>query len=406
MKGRFGVEGKQALSYKVLDLTHYIAGPYCTLILAALGAEVIKVEKPGAGDGARRLGPFFKDDPHPEKSGLFLSLNHNKKSITLNLKTETGIKILKELVKEVDVVVENFRPGVMARLGLDYEVLNQINPALVMTSISNFGQTGPYRDYKATELIIEAVGGLAYGIGDYDREPIKYGLTQIQYDAGKTAALATMMALYRRSRDGLGQHADVPIVENAMFITESLRLISYIFLGAVGRRSPRIGGAVTMDKYLKAKDGWVLPIFYGYVDWYEFARFMESEELAKPEYESMEGRLLHCAEVEEIMAKIVEKWNKREMYRKAMDWRMTWAVVQTPDEVAACPHLTERGFYAEVDHPVVGRLRYPGLPFQMSESPWHLSRAPLLGEHNEEIYMGRLGYTKEDLTRLRERGVI
>jgi len=185
------MQGEQALPYKVLDLTHYIAGPYCTMVLAALGAEVIKVERPGEGDGARRLGPFFKDDPHPEKSGLFLTLNHNKKSVTLNLKTGTGVRLFNELVREADVVVENFRPGVMARLGLDYDALHKINPALVMTSISNFGQTGPYRDYKATELVIEALGGLAYGIGDYDREPVKYGLSQIQYDAGKTAALAT-----------------------------------------------------------------------------------------------------------------------------------------------------------------------------------------------------------------------
>jgi len=374
--------------------------------LGALGADVIKVERPGQGDGARRLGPFFKDDPHPEKSGLFLSLNHNKKSITLNLKTETGVKMFKELVTEADIVVENFRPGVMASLGLDYEVLDKINPALVMTSISNFGQTGPYRDYKATELVLEAVGGLVYTIGDYDREPIKYGLSQIQYDAGKTAALATMMALYGRAQDGLGQHIDVPIVESAMFPIESLHMNGYIYLGAVGRRSPKIGGAVTMDKYLQAKDGWVLPIFYGYVDWYEFARFMESEELANPEYESMEGRLFHCGEVEAIMAKVVEKWNKREIYRKAMDWRFAWAVVQTPDEVVGCPHLKERGFYAEVEHPVVGRLRYPGLPFTMSETTWHIGRAPLLGEHNEEIYIGELGLSKETLTTLKGAGVI
>ncbi len=400
------MEEKQALPYKVLDLTHYIAGPYCTLVLAALGAEVIKVERPGQGDGARRLGPFFKDNPHPDKSGLFLTLNHNKKSVTLNLKTQTGVKIFQELVKEANVVVENFRPGVMAGLGLDYEALLKINPELVMTSISNFGQTGPYRDYKATELVIEALGGLAYGIGDYDREPVKYGLSQIQYDAGKMAALTTMMALYSRARDGQGQHIDVPIVECAMFPIESLRLNGYIFLGAVGRRSPKIGGVVTMDKYLKAKDGWMLPILYGYVDWYEFARFMESEELAKPEYESMEGRMFHCEEVEAIMAKVVEKWNKREMYRKGMEWRITWAVVQTIDEVADCPHLRETGFYTEVDHPVVGRLRYPGLPFKMSQTPWHIGRAPLLGEHNEEVYVGRLGYTQEELVRLRETGVI
>ena len=167
-----------------------------------------------------------------------------------------------------------------------------------------------------------------------------------------------------------------------------------------------IGGVVTMDKYLQAKDGWALPIFYGYVDWYEFARLMESEELANPEYETMEGRLFKSGEVEELMDKAIKKWNKREMYQKAMDWRFAWAVVQTPDEVVGCPQLGDRGFFAEVEHPVAGRLRYPGLPFMMSETPWQLSSAPLLGEHNDEIYRERLGYSKDDLVRLKERGVI
>ncbi|MDY6907311.1 MAG: CoA transferase [Chloroflexota bacterium] len=398
---------EQALSpYRVLDLTHYIAGPYCTWVMAALGAEVIKVERPGGGDGARRIGPFFHDEPHPEKGALFLSINSGKKSITLDLKTETGKRVVRELVKDADCLVESFRPGVMAGLGLSHEELREINPGLVMTSISSFGQTGPYRDFKATELIIEAIGGLAYSLGDYEREPIKFGLTQSQYDAGKAAALSTVMALFCRPQGGQGQYIDVPVVESATFPIESLQMGMYLYLGGVNRRSPKFGGAVTMDKYLMAKDGWTLPIFYGYVDWYEFARLMESEELANPEYETMEGRLFKSAEVEELMAQAIKKWNKREMYQKAMDWRFAWAVVQTPDEVVNCPHLADRGFFAEVDHPEVGPLRYPGLPFKLSETPWRLGPAPLLGEHNAEIYGGRLGYTSDDLVRLRERGII
>ncbi|MDY6844318.1 MAG: CoA transferase, partial [Thermodesulfobacteriota bacterium] len=151
---------EQALSdVKVLDLAWHIAGPYCTKLLADYGADVIKVERPGEGDLSRKMGPFFKDDPHPEKSGLFLFLNTNKKSITLNLKSEWGKKVIKELVKEVDIVVESFRPGVMARLGFDYETLEEINPKLVMTSLSSFGQTGPYRNFAASDLVIYGMGG-------------------------------------------------------------------------------------------------------------------------------------------------------------------------------------------------------------------------------------------------------
>jgi len=162
---------EQALSdVRVLDLTHYVAGPYCTKLLADYGAEVVKIEKPGEGDGARRMGPFLGDGPHPEKSGLFLHLNTSKKGITLNLKTRTGIEIFKKLVKDVDILVENFEPRVMTSLGMDYETLADINPRLVMTSISNFGQTGPYRDYKATELVISAMGPHMFFEGEHNRE--------------------------------------------------------------------------------------------------------------------------------------------------------------------------------------------------------------------------------------------
>src|SRR4030043_1673381 len=167
---------EQALSgVKIIDLTWYISGPYCAKLLADYGAEVIKVEKAGEGDPARRMGPFFKDDPHPEKSGLFLHLNTNKQGITLNLKTATGKKILKELVKDADILVENFRPHVMPGLGLDYETLKKVNPRLVMVSISSFGQTGPYREFKAAEIVEYAMGGEMYSTGIAGREPLKLG---------------------------------------------------------------------------------------------------------------------------------------------------------------------------------------------------------------------------------------
>ena len=155
--------------YKVLDVTHFIAGPYCTRLLAGYGAEVIKVEKPGSGDGSRRLGPFVGDDPHIEKSAQFLYLNTGKKSITLDLKTPAGVKIFKRLVKDADILVENFEPRVMSSLGLGYDTLSEINPKLVMTSISNFGQTGPYRDYKAAEIVEYALSGLMKMTGEPDR---------------------------------------------------------------------------------------------------------------------------------------------------------------------------------------------------------------------------------------------
>ena len=189
---------EQALNgIKVLDLTHYIAGPFCTKLLADYGADIIKVERPETGDGARRVGPFPGDLPDPEKSGLFLYLNTNKRGITLNLKTKSGVDIFKELVKKTDILVESFSPRVMPGLGLDYQTLKKIKPNLVMASISNFGQSGPYRDWKASEIVLYAMSGLMSVKGDPDREPLKHALYIFQYFTGKVTSLVLLAMAVR-----------------------------------------------------------------------------------------------------------------------------------------------------------------------------------------------------------------
>ena len=208
---------EQALSdIKVLDFAHHIAGPYCTKLLADYGADVIKVERPGSGDVSRRLGPFLGNIPHPEKSGLFLHLNTSKRSITLNLKTEAGRKIAHELVADVDIVVESFRPGTMSSFGLGYDDLKAINPALVMTSVSNFGQTGPYKAYRGSEIIFYGMGGEMGSTGLEDREPVKLGGTVGLYQTGSMAAVATMGALFAARYQDIGQHVDVSIMETQL----------------------------------------------------------------------------------------------------------------------------------------------------------------------------------------------
>ena len=193
---------------RVMDLTHGIAGPYCTKLLADFGADVVKVERPVTGDFTRHLGPFPQDVPHPEKSGLFLHLNTNKRSVILDLKTAKGVEVLKELARGADILVESFRPGVMAGLGLDYGTLKRVNPRLVMTSVSNFGQTGPYRDYRASELVLFGMGGRMNASGLPERYPLKLGGDHVQYQAGNVAAMATMFAFYAaQHRDMPGQHA-------------------------------------------------------------------------------------------------------------------------------------------------------------------------------------------------------
>ena len=187
---------------RVVDLTHYMAGPFCTKLLADFGADVIKIERPSGGDPTRRMGPFHGDDPHPEKSALFLHLNTNKRSVTLDLQAEAGKRVLQRLLEKADILVESFRPGVMAELGFDYATLEVEHPHLVMTSISNFGQSGTYRDLKGSDLTLFAMGGSMNINGSAEREPLKMAGNVISYHAGATAAYATLLALYEAELSG------------------------------------------------------------------------------------------------------------------------------------------------------------------------------------------------------------
>ena len=239
------LEAQPLSDLRVLDLTHGIAGPYCTKLLADFGADVIKVERPDTGDFARSLRPFPQDVPHPEKSGLFLHLNTNKRSVVLDLKTRQGVDNIKELVRDADILVESFRPGVMAHLGLGYETLSQINPNLVMTSISNFGQTGPYRDYLASEITLFAMGGKINITGLPERYPLKLGGNHVQYQAGNVAAMASLFAWYAHKYQGMGgQHVDISIFETQMASINHrmLALLQYQYNGQRGRRL-RVGAA-------------------------------------------------------------------------------------------------------------------------------------------------------------------
>lgn len=392
---------EQALSdLNVVDLTHFIAGPYCTKLLADFGAEVIKVERPGQGDRTRAIGPFSQDDANPEKSGLFHYLNTNKKSITLNLESKSGAKIFQELVKGADIVVENFEPRVMPSLGLSYEVLKEINPRLIMTSISNFGQTGPYRDYKATNLTMLAIGGALCLTGDKDH-PFKLGGSQAEYMAGLVAFIATLSALHGRDASGTGQYIDLSIMEAVASNLEAAP-ISYTYMGVIRQRE--FNRFIYGHPYgiYPCKDGHIV-VIPGLGGMPTLAILLE-----KPEYEDHplftdhRARQERAEEFDAMMLPWLKEHDKQYIVELAQELRMPFGPVQTTEELLEDPQLKAREFFAEVEHPVMGKLTCPGAPFKMSETPWQAGRAPLLGEHNEEIYGKRLGYTKDDLVRLRE----
>ena len=413
--------GPQPLSdLRVVDLTHGIAGPYCTKLLADFGADVIKVERPGSGDYARRLGPFPGDISHPEKSGLFLFLNTNKRGITLDLKTSEGVEALKKLVKEADILVESFKPGVMAKLGLDYDTLSKINPNLVMTSVSNFGQTGPYRDYEATDLTLYAMGGRMNNTGLADRHPLKLGGTSpVLFQAGNNAAMATLFAWDGRDYQSLGgQHLDISILETqlASINMRISNLVQYQYGGERSRRlaGMRPGGGYPTG-YYPCRDGFI-NVNGGGGRWTRTVAMLGRPDLAEdPRFAPPHGQQNPEAK-EEFERTIWLPWlmerTKIEIVEECQRFKVNSGAIRTVDEVVDDnPQLDAREYFVEIDHPVAGEFRYLGAPMRTDQRWWRVRRpAPMLGQHTQEVlqeigFAGASGLGQEGhLGQRREKG--
>jgi crotonobetainyl-CoA:carnitine CoA-transferase CaiB-like acyl-CoA transferase len=395
----------QALAHvRVVDLTHHVAGPYCTMMMAGFGAEVIKVERPGVGDAVRHIGPFFGPGPDPEASIPFLWLNAGKKCVTLNLKDRRGRTLLEDLVRRADVVVESFSPGVMSRLGLDYETLRAIRPGLVMTSISNFGRTGPYRDFKAEENVASALAGLMRLTGDPDKAPLQPGPALAQYTAGMHAYIATLMAVYQAGATGSGQHADVSIQESALENIE-IALMEHLRLGRVAARRGDEHVLVPWQLH-PCRDGYAAVIGGPVRHWLRAAVLFEEPRLLEEPLRHMAGRMARREEVRGLIQPWLERHDKRDVYHAGQARRLAFGYLAALDEVLDAPQHRARDFFVEVEHPVVGRYRSCGPPFRPSETPWRSQRAPLLGEHNEPIYHELLGRGRDELAALGREGVI
>ncbi|WP_042348699.1 CaiB/BaiF CoA transferase family protein [Bacillus massiliigorillae] len=390
---------------KVIDLSWNIAGPYCTKLLADYGAEVIKIEQPKVGDPSRLDGPFPNDEVNIEASGLFAYLNNNKSGITLNLKTERGASILKELVKEADILVENFSPKVLSSMGLGYEELKEINPRLVMTSITSFGQSGDYQDYKATELITQAMSGFISQIGEMSREPLRAGgpLRLLEYAAGTFAATATLAAIFGRRATNEGKHVDVSIAECGV-LQMPYRNVQHSFTTCASFEERYI----SLPSIEKCKDGYIgINLLSGQhwqdfcfmtemYDWVEDPRFME---------------LFRRAENKEVFRERFDKWliehTKEEIIQLGIEWRIPITPILTFEEMLSFPQYKEREFFVKVDHPVMGEVEQPGAPFRLSKSPWSIDKiAPLLGEDNKHVFGDILGYSEEEIKEMSAKGII
>ena len=374
----------------VLDLTHFISGPYCTRLLAGFGADVLKIEPPG-GERGRRMAPFFHDEPGPDTSLPFAYLNAGKRSLMLNLKSEEGRAIFFSLLPETDVLVENFAPRVMPSLGLDYAALREIAPHLVMVSISNFGQTGPYRDYKATDIVEYALGGLMYIFGAYDREPLKHAFNQAQFKAGTDAASAALMALYHQRMTGQGQHVDVSIQEA---VASGLRDVvnNYTYTGAIRRRQPNHSG--DLQRIRATADGYLLPnpgLGSG-LNWSSYAEFLGLPELDDDRFRTPSARLVNAEELGRILDEYFIRQNKYDMFYGSHERRFIFGVIQSPEEALNDPQFSHRGYFEEHEHPAMGKLKFPGAPFIMESTPWRAgSPAPSPGQHTGQVLAERLG---------------
>jgi benzylsuccinate CoA-transferase BbsE subunit len=406
--------------YRVLDLTDE-KGLICGKTLADLGADVIKMEPPG-GDGCRDLGPFYRDMPSGEESIYWFAYNANKRSITLNLEETDGQDLFRKLVEKADFVIESLPPGHLDRLGIGYSALSQINPRIILTSITPFGQTGPYRDYKTCDLVSMALGGYVYLTGDPDRPPVRIGFPQAYLHAGMAAAAGTMVAHYHRQLTGEGQWVDVSIQEACAWVPtdsaiywEMNQVLEERHGGArvrptTGARMKRIwqcrDGYVSFDMYgarlarnfMTPLVAWMAeedsaPDFLKEIDWNTFDYFAAPPDLVEKVAEPI-GRFFAGRTREELL------WG-------GVARRCCIYPVATPGDVATSRQLEERGFWVELQHEALGAgIKYPGSCIRASETTSGVAkRAPRVGEHNLEVY-GELGLTRKDLLTFRRRGVI
>ena len=395
----------------VLDLSQHVAGAYTGKLLAAFGAEVIKIEPPDGGDVARQVGPFPDNKPDPEASALYLYLNTGKKGLTLDLSSDEGTSVLKELVVEADVLVENFPPGTMESMGLDYKSLSAINPRLVMASISNFGQTGPYRDYKADTMVEMALSGQMYVNGHPDREPLTSAGYQPSYQAALYTYSGIMGALLARDRDGVGQHVDVSIHE-AMASEHQFTLNGFTATGRIRMRAGNRYGSVHPTTIIpcKASNGKPGLVSLGISDPTQYVLFLQlldmSELLDDPRFANPSLCANHHEEFNEITRPWFMEHTAEEIVHALQDNRIPAAFVNEVSDVLEDPQYDYRGFWKEIDHPVAGTHRYAGLPYDLKEAPPLYQRANLLGEHTDEVLAGKLGYGQARLDHLRKGGII
>lgn len=392
---------KPLAGVKVIDFTRVYSGPYCTMLLADLGAEVIKIEKKGTGDDTHWFAPR-KDG----ESGYFTYLNRNKKSIALDLKAPESVEIVKELAKWADIVVENFSPGVVDRLGVGYEDLKKVNPKIIYGSISGFGQTGPYKKKPAYDVVCQAMGGFMALTGEKGGKPYKLGPSIVDASAGIHMAFALMVALHYRDKTGVGQFIDVGMMDTAFSTLENFVVTKSLMGEAPTRNGNANLGSAPFNSY-KTKDGYVTIAVANNSLFDKLTKVMDRRDLF--EAEQYKENHLRKQNEEELNAE-VEKWTSQFTTAEVVEMLDEVSVPVGPilgvDELLEDPHLKERGMLVDIPHPLLGTLTYPGNPLKFSEtSELCFEAAPLLGEHKDYILKDILGLDEEGVKKLEEKDI-
>ena len=391
---------------RILDLADEKAS-FCSKLLADLGAYVIKIEKPG-GDPSRRIGPFLGNSFHPEKSLSFYYNNTNKLGVTLNLENSVGREIFHKLVKRMDVVIETFSPGYLKDHRLDLETLNEINPQLILVSVTGFGQKGPRNQYKSCDLVASAFGGQMVLSGSASTAPLRPFGEQSYYVASLFAAIGILLAIRKRTQTGRGDHIDISLQESVVSTLDHV-MVRYFYEQIIPKRQGNLHWNYSFC-ILSCKDGHLL--MTPFQQWETLVEWMDSEGMAedlKDERYREEGyRLGRIDHVIEVLERWTKTHTRHELFELGQLMRFPWAPVHSPKEVLDNPQLKERSFFIDVNHPEIGTsLKYPGAPYKFSHySSNRRKRAPLIGEDNVQIYQGELGLSDEELQRLSSLNVI